>query len=262
MIAPLKGLDIAPPQAYPYARRGFCGLLVPYGNYAMEYEARAFLPEGFVPLTARLSEDGEDLEARLANYFDFHKLAAALTSYGSTPLLAAGVACSSTSYIIGIERELEVFHRLNELWNGRIAWTTEAVDLAFAELGTRRFTLVSPYPAGITAACIGYWERRGYSIEHVEQIEPGTGFHPIYTIPEPLTDQAVARAVARSRSAVFITGTGLATLAALGQNRDAGVPVLSANLALCWRLATLAGLPGSSLTDWLSQSAAWRRHLP
>lgn len=248
-------------QSYPYGQRGFCGLLVPYGNFAVEYEARALFPEGFVPLTARLSEDGDDLEARLANYFDYDKLSAALKSYGSTPLLAAGVACSSTSYIIGLERERDVFARINAGWGGRVTWTTQAVDLAFAELGTRCFTLVSPYPASITAACVSYWEKRGYTIDHVEQIAPGTGFHPIYTIPEPLTNAAVARAVARARSAVFITGTGLASLPALAQSAGAGVPVLSANLALFWHLSSIANLPCSRLDQWLSREAPWRKRL-
>lgn len=246
----------------PYAADGFCGLIVPYGNFTAEYEARFALPPGFLAIAARLLEEGGDIEARLRCYFDEAKLDAAVRSFGSTPLKAIAIACSSSSYLIGRAREEALFAALAARHGDRFSWTTDAVSRVLAQFGTMRFALLSPYPPRLTRACTAYWESRGYTVDEVEELPGGTGFHPIYTIGPAAAVAALRRLRARTQAPILITGTGLATLQAQAAlAAEPGPLFFSANLALFWHAARIAGLPEGALPffDWLKPEAAWRR---
>lgn len=254
--------DSSSDSAHPYARSGFVGIMVPYGNFASEWEASVVMPNDYFALTSRLLEKGADLQSRLREYFNPLSLSTALGSYGSTPLRAVGVACSATSYLIGHEAEQRTFDELAGQHDQRFSWSTQALRAALADMGEKRFTLVSPYTPDITSACVAYWQADGYTIDSVEQLDnPGSGFHPIYTIPPEAVLARLSGLAQRSASPLLITGTGLSTLPAVWQmlrrQSSSSAPILSANLALVRHLLQLAGDTNTSPEAWFSSHASW-----
>lgn len=255
-------IESSPDPAHPYARSGFVGIMVPYGNFASEWEASVVIPNAYFALTSRLMEKGHNLQSRLREYFNPLSLATALGSFGSTPLRAIGVACSATSYLIGHEAEQRTFDELGRQHDQRFTWSTQALRAALADMGEKRFTLVSPYSPDITSACVAYWQEDGYTIDRVEQLDNiGQGFHPIYTIPPGAILARLSGLAQRSTSPLLITGTGLSTLPAVWQmlrrQSPSSAPILTANLALVRHLLQLAGATNTGPEAWFSSQASW-----
>lgn len=249
------------PDHHPYAPGGFMGVMVPYGNFATEWEVSVLLSRPYFAITTRLFEHGDDIKNRLIAYFDPERLSAALKSFGSTPLHAVGVACSATSYMIGRCREQEIFEGLTAQHQQSFSWSTEAIRAALREMGERRFTLVSPYSPDLTEACIAYWQASGYVVEHAEQITGSpNSFHPIYTIAPNTVETAVENALAHAKGPIVITGTGLSTLPAIWNTLSRGTvtpPIISANLALVRHMLALSGNADTSIDAWFTSAATW-----
>ncbi|MBN9430086.1 MAG: hypothetical protein J0H09_26645 [Burkholderiales bacterium] len=248
---------------HPYVPEGLLGLMVPYGNFAVEWEMSILMGYPNFALTTRLmSDEGADLTGRLRSYFDPARLSDAMRSFGSTPLGCVGVACSSTSYFIGREREQKIFATLEREFGTRFVWSTEAVRQALTSLGSRSMCLVSPYPHEITKRCAEYWVSLGFEVDEVIQIDSFSGgFHPIYTLTPAIVQTHLEAAVRRSRSPVVITGTGLSTLPAVirvlrAQDRN-GPPVLSANLCLAWSMLAVAADERFRAENWFTADASW-----
>lgn len=247
---------------HPYARSGFVGVMVPYGNFATEWETAVVMPNDYFALTTRLQENGDSLQSRLREYFNPLRLGSALSSFGSTPLHAVGVACSATSYLIGHQKEREIFEQLAQRYDQRFTWSTQALRSALSDMGEKRFTLVSPYSPDITEACVAYWRQSGYVVDGVEQLSNATpGFHSIYTIPPADVLARLSSLADRARSPLLVTGTGLSTLPAvrhvLRRQSGSAVPILSANLALVRDLLRLAGDADTTPQAWFSNQATW-----
>lgn len=256
-------------ESHPYAPSGLMGLMVPYGNFATEWEVSLLLGQPYFAITTRLTGCGSDISSRLAAYFEPDRLSAAVATFGSTPLETIGIACSATSYIIGREREQEIFKGLADKHQQAFSWSTEAIRAALQDMDERRFTLVSPYAPSMTEACARYWEDSGYTVEHIEQItNTSPGFHPIYTIAPDAVDAALANARERSDAPIIITGTGLSTLpavwTALARGGDSSSPILPANLALVRHMLRAANDVDLSIDAWFTPAASWlepvRRH--
>jgi 4-oxalocrotonate tautomerase len=171
------------PPNHPYAPAGMLGVMVPYGNFAVEWELQLLLGYPNFTLTTRIiADEGQDLDGRLQSYFEPARLSAAMRSFGSTPIECVGIACSATSYFIGQAREAAVFAALERQFATRFTWSTEAIRAGLRSLGSGAMHLVSPYPADITRRCVDYWIAAGFEIEAVTQIGgQGPGHHPIYS---------------------------------------------------------------------------------
>lgn len=246
---------------HPYAPGGLVGVLTPYGNLAAEWEMEVLLAPARFALTARLTEGGGDFDQRLLDYFDPARLTRALRSFGSTPLGAVGVACTGTSYVLGEPRVQEIFAGLANVRDTRLTWSTDGLHAALGALDARRFHLISPYPAKLTAACERYWKGCGFAIEDVTQMtNPDPGFHAIYTMPPAMAERTVREVLARASAPIVITGTGLAALPALARIYAEGAakqPILAANLCLARRMVELAAGTPQPPEEWFSQRAPW-----
>jgi maleate isomerase len=254
-------IDQLPP-FHAYAPRGLFGVMVPYGNFATEAEMSYLVAPPYGTLTTRLGDDGGDMEQRLAAYFEEPRLDKAVASFGSTPLHAFGVACSATSYIIGVEREKAVFERLRERHGRPIICTTQAIRDGLEALGTRHFSLVSPYGTALTQRCVEYWSSQGYRVDAVEEVPPDAdgGFHPIYTIPPSAVEASLRSLLQRSRAPVVITGTGLSSLPAVWRvmgSDPACPPILPANLCLARSMLAVTESQGIDVSQWFTPSANW-----
>lgn len=250
--------------SHPYMRHGLLGIMVPYGNVAVEWEMSVLMSHLQMVLVTRLtSEAGQTLEERLRNYFDLAVVGPAMSSFGSTPLKCVGVACTATSYLLGPEEEANRFRVLEDRLETRFIPTTQALDQGLRDLGSKSFHLVSPYPTPITNRCVSYWEARGYQVRSVTQIAPAEGFHPIYCIPPIAVQKTLDSVLERADAPVVVTGTGLSTLPAvwraLGRNDRHIPPILTGNLCL---FRSMLGAVNSDRAEmgakeWFSQEAQW-----
>lgn len=239
-----------------YARDGLVGLLVPQANTTVEAEMRVMLPRTVSWIAGRLTSDKPTIEARLRDY---------LVSYGSTlrqfanaPLTSAGFACTGASYLLGAEREDTLLAELESARRHPVHTAATAIRDALAALAATRVALVSPYDAGLTEACIAYWESRGFVVSRtVSVVQREAEFHPIYALESDAAANALAELEGVSADAVVLLGTGLPTLRPIRANPLLGdAPVLSSNLSLAWRLCCQTP-DAASLAGWVGRSPAW-----
>lgn len=253
----------AGPAPHPYMPHGLLGMMVPYGNFAVEWEMSVLMNPQLVLVTRLMSEAGQELEERLRNYFEPEVLMPAMASFGNTPLRCVGVACTATSYFLGHDDELAKLRAMEERFATRFIPTTQALDEGLRELGSKRFHLISPYATSLTRRCAAYWQARGYEVRSVTQIDGAEGFHPIYCIPPVALQKALEAVLERADAPIVVTGTGLSTLPAVWRalrHSDRQIPpVLTANLSLFRSMLRTIdpGRAGLTAQAWFSQQAPW-----
>jgi maleate isomerase len=151
---------------------------------------------------------------------------------------AIGYLCTSASMLIGHDGVAE---RIREACPGaEVTNPLEAGIAACRALGAARIALATPYVADVTEGIAAAFEAAG-----VEVIRAASFFVPSDTrvariSAAALTDAAVG--LAEGADAVFLSCTALRTVHRVAAiEARAGVPVLTSNQAVAWRLAGLAG---------------------
>jgi maleate isomerase len=217
-----------------YAPRGLIGVLTPQANTTVEPEFAILCPAGFAMLNARMVSSRATVEERLIDYYE--SLDSSLTQYANAPLTAITSACTGASYLIGAQREDEIFGRLSAARGIPVTNSAYAVVAAFKALGASRIGLVSPYPAKLTEASVRYWQSRGLVVDHVAAVaSDASQFHPIYSIRASGASEALAAMQGRNVDAIVMLGTGMPTLGPILQTPRVGqAPVFSCLLATVW----------------------------
>ena len=218
-----------------YAPRGLIGVLTPQANTTVEPEFNLLLPLGVAMITARLTSSKTSLTERLADYFASY--GDTLRQFANAPIKAFAAACTGASYLAGRDREAMLVKEISARSGVPFITAALAVVDALKLLRARSVGLVSPYPADLARASIGYWESHGFEIAKVVEVSASVqGFHPIYEISGVATAQALQSLHDSPLDAIVMLGTGTPTLLSITEaiewNR---APVLSCNLALAWR---------------------------
>lgn len=244
------------PKHREYGRAGTVGVGVPQANTTVEAEFRALAPAGVNVITARLQGSRTDSRQRLLDYY--HTLDAALDSFDSAPLNAFGFACTGSSYLLGVEKDRAGFADLSKRRNYPVVAATEAILESLKQIDTRSIALVSPYPAWLTEAALGYYRDAGIDVAEVVQVEADTAdTRNVYNITSADAVAAAKRLTRKDVGATLLSGTGMPTLGAIGEiSRITGKPVLSSNLCLAWALGKhlhLGGKPPWEDRKWESQ---------
>jgi maleate isomerase len=231
--------------------RARLGVLVPHAAIGTESELAAMAPEGVsihaarVPLgimrAGGLMDPTIALEPARA-FADPPLVDEAAELLAAAPLHAIGFAFTSSSYVRGAAEDEPLRQRLEQRTRGiPVAITSRAAVLALRAVGARRVALVDPpwFSAELTALGAAYFRDEGFEIVHAgaaglpsEQraINPGQLFEWVRT------------AIPHAAEAVYIGGNGLRAVGIIAAlEEDLGIPVLTANQALCWRLLRLAG---------------------
>ncbi len=230
------------------------GVLVPQANTTVEPEMQLLL--GGTLLAARLRSRAAGSRDRLVEYLE--RIEEFLLDFDTAPLLAAGFACTASSYFIGPAREDALFDRLSAARASPVLSAARSLRQALSALGARRIALVSPYPDWLHAEADRYWRDAGFAPERSVSLVPDMGdTRAIYALP-PLDAGRLAE-IAPRVDAIVISGTGMPSLPTIAAADRLGVPVVSSNLCLAWAMAGPA--TAASLRTLLAPGAAWRRRL-
>ncbi len=240
-----------------YGKAGTLGIGVPQANTTVEAEFRVLAPAGVNVITARLQGSRTDSRQRLLDYF--HTLDATMDTFDSAPLDAFGFACTGSSYLLGVEKDRAAFAELSKRRGYPVVPATEAILESLAKIGARRIALVSPYPAWLTEAALGYYRDAGIGVAEVVQVEADTAdTRNVYNVTSADALAAAKRLKRKDVDALLLSGTGMPTLAAIGEiSRTTGKPVLSSTLCLAWVLGQRLGLasppPWAKRDGWEAQ---------
>jgi maleate isomerase len=237
-----------------YGRAGTLGIGVPQANTTVEAEFRVLVPAGVNLITARLQGSRTDSRQRLLDYF--HTLDATIDTFDTAPLTAFGFACTGSSYLLGVEKDRTSFAELSKRRGYPVVPATEAILESFKHLGARRVALVSPYPAWLTEAAAAYYRDAGMEVVEVVQVEADTAdTRNVYDVTSADAVATAGRLKRRDADAILLSGTGMPTLAAIGDlTRKFGKPVLSSTLCLAWSLSKHMGI--AAAPPW-EQRSGW-----
>lgn len=241
-----------------YAPKGLVGVFTPQANTTVEPEMAILTPPGYAWINARMTSQRADISARLLDYMD--QFPALLGQFANAPVDAVAIACTGSSYLLGIDREDVLLADIEERTGvPALTGASASVD-ALHLLGARRIALVSPYNSALDAQSAGYWTARGFEVVGEANAYRETDeFHAIYSLSADAALKAMRTFETKSIDAVLMLGTGMPTLRAISVLPSIGsAPVLSCMLCLAWRaishldplLATREGLQ------------AWLTHRP
>ena len=160
----------------------------------------------------------------------------------AAPLHAIGFAFTSSSYVRGAADDEALRRRLEERTRGiPVAVCAASAVLALRALGAGRVALIDPpwFSPELTALGVDYFQSQGLEVVSAEAAGLPSEQRAIH--PGQLFEWARARVPPRAE-AVFIGGNGFRAVGVISAlEEDLGVPVLTANQVLFWRLLRLAG---------------------
>lgn len=221
--------------ALEYAPLGLIGCLTPQANTTVEPELSVLWPAGYAMITARLTSPHPSINARLVDYWAI--IEETLGRFANAPLSAAAFGCTGASYLAGKDEEDALVARIEDATGTPFITSARAVTDALRALGAERIGLVSPYPADLTEASVGYWTGRGFTAAEISSaFAADSDFHPIYSVAASSAHEALNRLRDKPLDAIVMLGTGMPTLAPIAAAAGwDGPPVMSCVLCLAWR---------------------------
>jgi len=220
--------------------RACIGLVVLETDRTLEPEVRQLPVEGVAWYHARIPMEPEVTPTTLTDMEKRLPIAAGLLPAGFG-FDAIGYGCTSAATLIG---EDGVTAAIQQAHPGMVCTNpiSAAVD-AFAALGAQRIAVVTPYTAEVTAPIVDLFGSRGLTVTAV-----GSFLEANDLVVARITEEAVAAGVrqiasAAQADAVFVSCTSLRLFGVVeALEAELGLPVVSSNLALTWRLLRLAGI--------------------
>ena len=213
------------------------GLIVPPANPTLEVEIHALTGPAPYVYTSRLPWfPGEDLAARNDLYLDAYLDTA--RRFGNLPLAGMLVGCTGSNYRLGPEED----RRRCEAATLELGIPFQTCSLAVLELlqrlGFQRLQLELPYPNWLIAEAEAYWRAAGFEVIISRSILSVLGSSDAYGIRQTEIVDYLASLAPPPKTAVLLSGTGMLTIAAMGELVETfSAPLISSNLcAADWLL--------------------------
>ncbi len=223
-----------------FGARARIGLIVLETDQTIEAEASRLRLPGVDWYHARIPNAVDVSPETLSAMEDDLPAAAALLPNGFG-FDAIGYGCTSAATLIGedgVTAAIRSAHPDVETSN-----PISAAIAAFEALGARRIAVVTPYTAEVTAPVVRMFQDAGIEVTAVGSFLEGSDL-----VVARISETSVAEGVRRMVSvadcdAVFVSCTSLRTFGIIESlEAELGVPVVSSNVALMWRLLRLAGV--------------------
>jgi len=243
---------------YDYGRAGIFAVVTPQANPTVEAELRILMPSDTLVCAARCTSPSSNPATRLVHYIE--DMAQTFARFDAIRPVAAGFACTGSSYLVGAAREAERVRAAETVISAPVITATRAIADALTAMTVSRLILAAPYPAALLDAACAYWQTLGVEIVRVISIKTvASDTRSIYALSSQDATRTLTDADLTGTDAVLLSGTGMPTLGAL--HADYGAPVISSNLCLAWSLLRAAGdaragtHPGTMATDWSKRLA-------
>ena len=219
--------------------RAKLGIIYP-ADGALDHEYWALVPGGVSVHITRIPIPTEDqtVEALRAQTRDPHVEQAAV-DLNTIRLDAIAYACTSGSFLHGLGGDLEIIRRMETASGVPCTTTTTAVVRALNALGSRRLSVVTPYPDEVNERFQSFLEESGFRVVSLQ----GLGLNlEIYNQPPGAAYRLAREADRDDADAVLVSCTNFRSAEILRHlEQDLGKPVVTANQATMWDLLRLAG---------------------
>ncbi len=223
--------------------RARIGFLVPPGNPTVEPEMTELAPHGVSVHFNRLSASGpagthagqeERNRSQIASLDEATRLLAMVS-----PRVIV-MAHTATSYTLGRDAEADLVRRQEVASGTRFVTAFGCVLEALACLNVRRIAYATPYDATLTEQGRAHLVLHGFDVVATARLE---GVRRIYDETAERAYTVGRQADRKEAEAVFLSGTGMPTLAMLQMlEDDLGKPVISAASAMMWHALRVAGV--------------------
>jgi maleate cis-trans isomerase len=214
-----------------YGQNGRIGLLVPSVNTVVEPEFGRLVPDGMGVYAARMRNSRSDVDDSKAMLQHVERAADELSS-AHVDVIA--FACTASSFVEGVEGEIELRDRMERAGQTKAVTTSGSVAAALRMLGIRRVVVATPYLDQLNVLEKGFLEDEEVEILSIS----GMGIVDAFSIGKvtPQETYEFARRVWRDDAdGMFISCTNLRTIDVLARLEDElGKPVVSSNSATCW----------------------------
>jgi len=149
-------------------------------------------------------------------------------------------SCTAASVILGDAAVAERIHAAKP--EAACVTPAAAAIAAFATLGVRRVSLLTPYTPKVTDEMVTYFERQGLEVVNAHCLGFDDDRQMARITPASLVEAGV-RAMADEAEALFVSCTGLRSAVVVDElERRIGRPVVTSNQASIWQSLRLAGI--------------------
>lgn len=220
--------------------RAKLGIIYP-ADGALDHEYWELVPSGVSVHITRISVPQEEqtlavLEAQTQSP-DIEKAAANLNLIR---LDAIAYACTSGSFLHGFGSDSKIIRRMETASGVPCTTTTTSAVRALKALGSKKLSVVTPYPDEINARLKIFLEDSGF---HVVALKGLGLYREIYNQPAGDAYRLAREADNIAADAIFISCTNFRSVEVLKVlEQDLGKPVVSANQVTVWDLLRLAGV--------------------
>jgi len=150
-------------------------------------------------------------------------------------------ACTSGSFIRGIEYDRDISGRIQRASRAPATTTSSAVVGALRALGVRRVAVATPYRDAVNDRLTAFLAASGLSVENTAGL--GLDDWTINFVSQSDVYHLARRANAENAEALFIACTNLRALDVIEPlEKDLAKPVITANQATIWEALRLAGI--------------------
>lgn len=220
--------------------RAKLGIIYP-ADGALDHEYWTLAPEGVSVHITRIPIPTEDqtVEA-LREQTRNPNIEQAATDLNVIHLDAIAYACTSGSFLHGVGGDLEIIQRMETASGVPCTTTTTAAVRALRAFGSRRISVVTPYPDEVNERFQAFLEESGFQVVAFKGLGLNRG---IYNQPAGAAYRLAMEADRGDADAVFISCTNFRSAEILQVlEQDLGKPVVTANQATMWDLLRLAGV--------------------
>jgi maleate isomerase len=230
------------PFEYSKQRRKGIGIVAP-SDFALDDEYWRWLPAG-VPLYVTRTARPED--TRVTTKFaeavsDAAVVIPAVRSLVSADPSSIAYACTSGSFVDGLDGEKELCGVMRQAGAEEVVTTSGALLMALSELNISRIAIATPYNEELTKLLADFLKTAGIRVVQAGYLNSE---HDIMHIDYDAVRNMADMVDHPDAEAIFFSCTNLRTFDVIAEIEDRlGKPVLSANQVTMWAALKAANLP-------------------